>query len=75
MFQTLTSQKDKNSIKSVNITITGNIVEKSKTVNKAWVTRKEFVLYRDATEKTYDILRYEKKGDNCKSTVKEFNIL
>lgn len=75
MFQTTTSQKDNSSIKSVNITITGSVVEKSKTVNKPWVTRKEFVLYRDATEKTYDILRYEKKGDNCKATIKEFNIL
>jgi hypothetical protein len=75
MFQTTTSQKDNSSIKSVNITITGSVVEKSKTYNKPWVTRKEFVLYRDATEKTYDILRYEKKGDSCKSAIKEFNIL
>lgn len=66
-------ENNKKQLKSVNITITGSVVEKSKTYKRPWTSVKEYSLIRDESEKIYDILGYKSDGD--KKSVKEFNII
>ena len=79
MFKTTSLKKNekKEVLKSVNITITGKVVEKSKSFSskRPWISVKEYAIIRDESEKVYDILGYEKKDDSNKNTIKEFNII
>ena len=78
MFKTASLKNEKKEVlKSVNITITGKVVEKSKSFSskRPWTSVKEYTLIRDESEKVYDILGYEKKDDSKNNTVKEFNII
>ena len=77
MFKTASLKNEKKEVlKSVNITITGKVVEKSKSFSskRPWTSVKEYTLIRDESEKVYDILGYEKKEDS-RNTTKEFNII
>ena len=79
MFKTTSLKKNekKEVLKSVNITITGKVVEKSKSFSskRPWISVKEYAIIRDESEKVYDILGYEKKDDSNKNTIKGFNII
>jgi hypothetical protein len=65
-------KKNETSVRSVNITITGKVVETAKGYGKnirPYLSVKEYAIFKDESEKTYDILGYGEKS------VKEFNII
>lgn len=69
MFKTTSKN---NALKSVTVTIIGNVVEKSKVYKRPWSSVKEYTLIKDDSEKVYDLLG---EGDlKAKNKVKEFSI-